>query len=174
MAWLVILLAINGWIFWKYVRKLPRQFDRNMILIVQSLLLIIGFNLPLWDEIMGVPEIEALCNGPERSSLKIDAEKTRGKKVKLVISYKDIEGTILPIIQEHRSYRDVETNEEYATANWYYGEGGWLYRGILGNVPQHLRTKHTCDHTHNIREIENTYQFEVVDIDYEINHEIDM
>jgi hypothetical protein len=136
-------------------------------LIVQILLGVIEFHLPTIDDEIGRYEVEALCNGPEGSYLKIDAEKIKGKRVNLVISHKDLEGTVVPITQAHHSYRDVETDEEYAETNWYYGQGGWLYRKIPGNAPGHLRPRFMCHNTQNTREIKSSYQFELANILYE-------
>jgi hypothetical protein len=166
-VWFVILLVLSTWIFFRYTSKLPRWIDRIAIFVGQILLGAVVFFLPIMDEIIGGYEVETLCNGPEGSYLKIDAEKIKGKSVNLVISHKDLEGTVVPITQAHHSYRDVETDEEYAETNWYYGQGGWLYRKIPGNAPGYLSPRFMCHDIQDVLKIDNSYQFKLVDIIYE-------
>jgi hypothetical protein len=167
-VWLVILLVLSTWIFFRYTSKLPRWIDRIAIFVGQILLGAVVFFLPIMDEIIGGYEVDALCNGPKEAYLKINVEKIKGKSVKLVISYKDIEGTAVPISQIHHSYRDVETDEEYAAVNWYCGQGGWIYRKIMGEdggMPVHLRIKYRCKHDEKILsgyDLSRSYQFEIV------------
>ena len=85
--------------------------------------------LPILDEIVGGFQFRALC---ENATLKIDAEKARGKTVKVVIepSNQVLHGLALKTYHSHLSFRDAETDAEVAQYDRYSVEGGRLIRAL--------------------------------------------
>jgi len=67
---------------------------------------------------------------PARIHAPIDAQKIRGKRIRLVISPSNqrIEGAAIPIINSHYAYRDIESGEELASFDVYTAKGGFMAR----------------------------------------------
>ncbi|MBN8476772.1 hypothetical protein [Sulfuritalea sp.] len=87
--------------------------------------------LPVVDEIVGGYQFRALCR--QNAVLRIDAEKAKGRKVRVVFEPLNevLPGNAIAIFHSHKSYRDVVTNEEIASNEWYLAKGGWFIR-LLG------------------------------------------
>lgn len=120
-AWLVA----ARWLAIKATRRLLPGKLRLTAVCVITLMLVA---LPLSDEIVGGFQLRELCE--KNAVLHVDAEKIKGKAVRLVIdpSNKDVEGTSIRIYYSHLSYRDVATDAEVASYSWYVAKGGWLIR----------------------------------------------
>ncbi len=87
--------------------------------------------LTVADEIVGGYQFRALCR--ESVALRIDAEKAKGRTVRVVFEPLNemLPGKAIAIFHSHKSYRDVVTNEEIASNEWYFAKGGWFIR-LLG------------------------------------------
>jgi hypothetical protein len=90
--------------------------------------------LPVGDEVIGGFQLRALCKA--NAVLKIDAEKIKGKQIRVLFepSNKYLDGTPISIRWTRRSFRDVGTNEEFASYSSYVASGGWFIRTLaMGN-----------------------------------------
>lgn len=91
--------------------------------------------LPVADEIVAERQIERLCR--EGAVLKIDAQKIKGRRVKLSFepSNADVPGIAVPVTYTKVVYRDAQTGEELGSRGNYVIAGGWLIRasGISEN-----------------------------------------
>jgi hypothetical protein len=117
------------------------------------------------DELIGGVQFRALCE--QGAHLKIDAEKIKGKNVRLAIepSWEHVQGTALPIAFSHYSYRDAATNEEYASYSIYRIKGGWFIRllGISeGNAPLTIASTECSPDGHS-KTIAAQYSFNLFD-----------
>lgn len=123
--WIVAAIMLTRWL----MRRIPIKSELARMLLALALFALI-FVLPVTDEIIGGYQFRKLC---ENSALKIDAEKAKGKTVKLVIdpSNEILRGTAITIYHSHMSYRDINTNEEIASNNKYVAKGGWFIK-MLG------------------------------------------
>lgn len=86
--------------------------------------------LPLVDEIVGGFQFRALCE--KGAVLKIDAEKAKGRTVRVVIqpSNEVVPGQALRTLHSHLSYRIVDSEEEIARYDTYVVNGGWFIRAL--------------------------------------------
>ena len=86
--------------------------------------------LPLVDEIVGGFQFRALCE--KGAVLKIDAEKAKGRTVRVVIqpSNEVVPGQALRTLHSHLSYRIVDSEEEIARYDTYVINGGWFIRAL--------------------------------------------
>ncbi|MDR3054429.1 MAG: hypothetical protein LBU53_03385 [Zoogloeaceae bacterium] len=165
----LILLAIIGlfvavlnffrkWLF----RFFDHRLDTHKIRSVANVIFwVLAFTLPISDDIIGGFQFRELCkNG---SMLKIDAEKIKGKTVRVVIdpSNEYVSDTITPIRFSHFSYRDVETNEEYASFSRYYAEAGWLLRSY-GMPGSELLTAASSCSPPRFGELHKQYEFSLI------------
>lgn len=119
--WIWVCIAITRWC----ARRVRLRTAR--ILIAPILFLAI-FALPVVDELIARPQFNALCK--KGAVLKIDAEKIKGRRVRVVIepSQKPVGGTAIPILFSHYSLRDVRTDEELAAYDSYLARGGFMSR----------------------------------------------
>jgi hypothetical protein len=94
--------------------------------IVRALIFTVVFLLPVADELLARPQFAALCR--EGAVLRIDAEKIKGKTIRLEISPKNqvVEKTPIPILHSRYSYREATTNEELAHYDVYAALGGFM------------------------------------------------
>ncbi|MDK9726248.1 MAG: hypothetical protein OEL88_15385 [Sterolibacteriaceae bacterium MAG5] len=116
-------------------RHIQNRFVRSaaiaaMTLGIMSLLVI--------DELIGGYQFRQLCR--ENAVLRIDAEKARGRTVKVVVdpSNETIPQMPITIYHSHLRFLDVSTNEKIAEYHSYVAKGGWFIRllGISeGNAP---------------------------------------
>lgn len=86
--------------------------------------------LPVGDELVARPKFEALCR--EGVVLKIDAQKIRGKMIRVDVSplNRPVQGTAIPILHSRYSYRDAASGVELAAYDVYTAKGGVLVRLI--------------------------------------------
>lgn len=120
-VWMAACIYAAAWL----MRRLPLKRLRTSLAISIFTLL---FALPVADELVARRQFIALCG--KGAVVKIDAEKIRGKIVRLDISPANrlVEGTFIPIRNSHYSFRDVVTNEELAHYDVYLAEGGFASR----------------------------------------------
>ncbi len=131
MAGLILIGLLIGWFFVaRWLARLLTRTVKNEVLRGLSTALIVALLLvlPLADEIIGGFQFRALCK--ENAVLKVDAEKIKGKTIRVVInpSNKDVENTAVRIYFSHLSYLDVATGEELASYSWYVAKSGQLMR----------------------------------------------
>lgn len=135
MAGLLSLALLVGWFIaalW-LARQLTSKVKNGVLrtaLMIPAVIVVVG--LPVADEIIGGFQFRALCR--ERAVLKIDAEKIKGKTVRMVSDpeNKDLENTIVRIYYTRVSYRDVTTQEELASNGYLVAMGGQLIRALGG------------------------------------------
>ena len=122
-VWMAISLSIAA----RVARWIPRLNWRPLVGI---LVFFVFMSIPVADEIVGGFQLRALCR--EGATLKIDAQKAKGKTVKVVISLSNeiVQGTAITIYHSHNSFRDVSTNEEIAQYDHFSAKGGVLIRNL--------------------------------------------
>ncbi len=130
----LLFLAVLGFFVWACVlltklvlRKIP---SRNWRRVIGPIVFVALLVLPIVDEIIGGFQLRALCQ--KNAMLKVDAEKIKGKKVRVSTdpANKEVDGTSVRILYSRSSYRDVDTNEELASSGRYVATGGWLIRTL--------------------------------------------
>ena len=131
MAGLLTIGLLVGWLVtavW-LARRLTDRLEngplRVALMIPAALVLTV---LPVADEIIGGFQFRALCR--ENAVLKIDAEKIRGKTIRMVISpsNKEVDNTTVRIYYSRVSYRDIVTGDELGSNSDYVAMGGKLIR----------------------------------------------
>ncbi len=133
MIGLLFLAAIGLWI-WAAIqltRLLLRNVSsRNWRRVIAPVIFGALIVLPVADEIIGGFQLRTLCK--TNAVLKVDAEKIRGKKVRVSTdpANKEMDGTSVRIRYSRSFYHDAETNEELASSGRYVANGGWLIRTI--------------------------------------------
>lgn len=132
-AWLVAVVFLTSWLM-KRVSIMQKPVRMAVALLIFVLLL----PLPVADEIIGGYQFRELCR--QGAVLRIDAEKAKGRTVKVVIepSNEILPRTAITIYHSHLSFQDFKTGEEIASYDTYVAKGGWFIRmlGISGgNAP---------------------------------------
>jgi hypothetical protein len=121
LTWIAVCVALAAWL----VRRLrPKRYEGA----VASLLFLVILILPVADELAARPKFEALCR--EGAVLKIDAERIKGKTVRVDISPVNslVEGMPIPVLYSHFRFRDVRTGEVLAEYETYQARGGFMAR----------------------------------------------
>ena len=137
MAGLLSIALLIGWFFVAFLiaRQAASGIKSSLLRFALMIpLFVVLMVLPVADELVGGFQFRALCR--EKAVLKIDAEKIKGKTIRLVTdpSNKDVDNTAVRIYYSHHSYRDTETQEELASFNDYAADGGILFRFFaMGN-----------------------------------------
>ncbi len=133
MAGLIFIALIIGWFFaarWLARKISVRIANRALRWLSTALLVVVFMALPVLDEIIGGVQFRALCK--EHTTLKIDAEKIKGKTIK--VSGKplnlNLTGTAIPIYFSRISYLDAVSNEELASTGSLDAKGGLLIRTL--------------------------------------------
>lgn len=130
----LLLLAVVGLWVWACVaitraalRRVPSPPWRWLVAPTLFTTLLI---LPVVDEIVGGFQFRALCE--KGAVLKIDAEKAKGRTVRVVIqpSNEVVPGQALRTLHTHFSYRIVDSDEEIARYDTYAVRGGWFIRAL--------------------------------------------
>ena len=130
----LLLLTVVGLWMWACVaitravlRRMPSLLWRWVVAPALFSALLI---LPLADEIVGGFQFRALCE--KGAVLKIDAEKAKGRSVRVVIqpSNEVVLGQALRTLHTHFSYRVVDSDEEIARYDTYVVNGGWFIRAL--------------------------------------------
>jgi hypothetical protein len=123
----IVWFFIARWLARMLTRSVNNEVVRRLLAGLTVMFLLI---LPLADEIVGGFQFRALCR--ENAVLKVDAEKIKGKTIRVVIdpANKDVDNTAIRIYFSHLSYLDVVTNEELASYSWYVAKGGMLIRAL--------------------------------------------
>ena len=155
--WLWFVWRCSGWMLKRFSLSSGKQWLRYVVI---ALLI----PLPVIDEIIGGMQFKALCK--KGSVLKIDAEKIKGKTVRLVIqpSWKKVEWAMLPIYFSIYQYQNNATKEEYARYVVYNVEGGKFIRllGISeGNAPLTIRNT-SCSPVVNSTKLSRNYEFNLI------------
>ncbi len=131
ITWVLASVMLSRWFGCKFCHPTARTavaFASFVVLLV----------LPVADELIGMWQLDALCKGG--STLKINAERIRGRTIRVVIrpSWAQAAGTAIPISYSRYSYQDTTTGEELASYTSYDAKGGWLIRSLGlfdSNVP---------------------------------------
>jgi hypothetical protein len=129
IVWLAIAVWLSRW--------LGRKAKHSS---VQSIIAVFAFSvllpLPVADELIGMEQFHSLC--VEGASVKINAQRIKGKSVRLVVSpsWAPVQGTAIPISYSRYSYIDAATDEELASYVDYNAKGGVLVHA-LGIVEGH-------------------------------------
>jgi len=133
MTGIFLLIVVGLWI-WACVaithlvlRRIDARWWRwPLALVVFGLLLVV----PVIDEIIGGFQFRSLCE--KGAVLTIDAEKTSGKTVRVVIepSNEVVAGQALRTLRSHYSYQAVGNGEEVASYDTYAVNGGWFIRAL--------------------------------------------
>ncbi len=123
ITWVFVSVMLSRW----FARKFRHPTVRTAIALLSFVVLLV---LPLVDELIGMQQFDALCEGG--ATLKIDADAAKGKTVRLVInpSNEILPGQMLVTYHTHMSFRDVGTNQEIASFSTYVVKGGWLIRAL--------------------------------------------
>lgn len=131
MSALLMLLVLGVWgaalYFAAYYLTFFIQKKRTRVLIGATTTAIL-FLAPVWDEIKGRAEFEALCKSGGVYQI---APGAVGKKFDLRYSSTDskpLAGFSRPVTEKTVSFADVTTGEIVASAKAYSAGGGWLVR----------------------------------------------
>jgi hypothetical protein len=133
MTGLLLLVLVGLWM-WACVAitraVLRRVQSPSWRWLVAPTLFTVLLTLPVTDEIVGGFQLRALCD--KNAVLKIDAEKAKGKTVRVVIqpSNEVVPGQALRTLHSHFSYRIVDSEEEIARYDTYVIKGGWFIRAL--------------------------------------------
>ena len=138
-VWMAVSLSIAA----RVARWIPRLNWRPLVGI---LVFFVFMSIPVADEIVGGFQFRALCR--DGATLKIDAQKAKGKIVKSIASPSNeiLHGTAIAINHSHIIISDVRTGDEIAIYERYAAEGGWLIRALgisESNSPLTLG-EHSC------------------------------
>lgn len=152
-AWVWLAIKVGRWIASKL--KASRWSPLVVIATVAAFLL-----LPVADELTSYPRFKALCD--ERMSLKVDAEKIRGRTVKHTFKQYYVRAAAIRVLQSDSTYADPESGEVLATYTWLRARGGWLSRSLTeGRNPITFGDNYECMPKLDKR-IEETYQFNLI------------
>jgi hypothetical protein len=118
--------------------------------------------LPVIDELIARPQVEALCR--EGAVLKIDEQKIKGQRVKYSAEPLNarVSGTAVPVTYTKSLWRSEQTGDELASRG-YTVTGGALVRGIgfsESNSPMFVRSH--CAPAVNVYEEAKRMNFEIV------------
>ena len=120
--------------------------------------------LPLLDEIRAQPQMAALCR--EGAVLKIDAERIKGRKIRLAFEPSNayLEGTRVPIRHTKVVFRDSASGESLGSFGEYYATGGFFIRalGISNSASPVWMTPTYCSPSLGAEQMASLYQFEIV------------
>lgn len=131
MGGLIVIVILAMWVtasialaMWLARRLGLKRFKTG----VTFLLFFAVLGLPVADELAARPKFELLCR--KGAVLKIDAEKIRGKTVRVEISPANqlLEGMPIPVLYSHIRFRDVLTGEVLAEYETYQAQGGVMAR----------------------------------------------
>jgi hypothetical protein len=123
LAWLAAAIMLSRWVGRRFKQS---AWQAAAALAAFALVL----PLPVADELIGMRQFATLCQ--EGAVLKIDAERIKGKSVRLVISPSGarVDSTVIPITYSHFSYRELQTNDELASYQTYSAKGGLVVRAL--------------------------------------------
>jgi hypothetical protein len=127
-VWVWASAKLAGSVGNRLVSKQPWRSYAKAFVFVLLMFLIVG------DEVIGGFQLRALCR--ENAVLRIDAEKIKGKRIRLSFEPLDkyLDGIPIRIRWTRRSFRDIATNEELAFYSSYVATGGWFIRMLaMGN-----------------------------------------
>jgi hypothetical protein len=135
MAGLISIAVLVGWIvaaIW-FAKRASKDIKNPVGRLALTLFLIAAIvTLPVADEIIGGFQFRALC--AEKAVLKIDAQKIRGRIVRMTSnpSNKDVENTAIRIYYTHVIFQDIATKEELASNGYVVAKGGILVKTLAG------------------------------------------
>lgn len=159
---LLAVLAILGVVAILVAHRIARPVRNTWLRTGATAVLTIAFmTLLVVDELIGGFQFRALCKAD--TSLKINAEKIRGRTVKIVVAPLNeiLEGKAVAIYHSHESFRDTATNEEIASNDWYVAKGGWFIRllGVLEKNDPLIIVPSYCYPSLGRQEIAEAYGF---------------
>lgn len=156
ITWVFVSVILSRW----FGRKFRRPTARTAVALATFVVLLV---LPVVDELIGMQQFDALCKGG--ATLKIDAERIKGKTVRVVVepSWAQVEGMAIPISHSRYSYRDEATNEELASYTLYNAKGGRLVHalGIFESNAPLISNRSGCSFQGE-GHLSRTYQFTLI------------
>lgn len=122
-VWLCIAYVITGWVT---QRLKPPALKLLVSVVVFPGLLV----LPLLDELIADRQFAAVCT--EGAVLKIDAERIKGRKVRLAFEPANapLAGMAVPVMHTKVRFLDVESERELGSYGRYVAKGGVLIRAL--------------------------------------------
>jgi hypothetical protein len=119
--------------------------------------------LPVIDELIARPQVEALCR--EGAVLNIDEQKIKGQRVKYSAEPLNarVPGTAVPVTYTKSLWRSEQTGDELASRGSYTVTGGVLVRAVgfsESNSPMFVRSH--CAPAVNVYEEAKRLNFEIV------------
>lgn len=135
MIGLLFLGVVAAWVFvsWWLAMRVTSRLPRGALRFAAvTAVIAVLLPLPVADEIVGGFQFKALCT--RDTLLKIDAEKIRGKTVRVNSEPANmpVAGTAVRILFSRALYRDVATNEVLASSDRYVANGGRLLHALSG------------------------------------------
>lgn len=134
MSFFLILIVIGVWTLVlycvAYLATYPLKRHKGTRALVILILMGAGFTLPIWDELKGKEEFEALCSAGGVYQI---VPETEGKKFDLIYAStpnRKLTGYARPVEEKTITYTDAATGNVIATAKAYIASGGWLVRTI--------------------------------------------
>jgi hypothetical protein len=130
----LLVLALFGlwvWAVFKFSRWIGGQVQGGRWRWpIAALVFAVLFPLPVIDELIARPQIEALCR--EGAVFKIDEQKIKGRRVKYSAEplNVDISGTLIPATYTKGLFLDEVTGDELASRGSYTFKGGVFVRGV--------------------------------------------
>lgn len=159
LAFFICWFLAAYWLVRNLTRKMGAGILRNSLVWLMTLSLIV---LPLVDEIIGGFQFRALCR--RNAVLKIDAEKIKGKTVRMVNdpANRDTDETVIRIYYTKVSYRDVVTQEELGSNGYLVAMGGKLMSALSGGQETTPMTifPSTCSGPGNLP-VSEKYEFKI-------------
>ena len=161
--WVLGLMGLWIWIAFRIARWIGRRMAHG---VWQSALTFVLFTLllplPVLDELLARPKIEALC--AQNAVLRIDEERIRGRLVKYSAepSNENLAGVGLRTSYTRSVLRDAQTGEALGTEGWYRFYGGLFIRTIGTaemNNPMFART--SCAPLEGLEAVAKRLGFEI-------------
>jgi hypothetical protein len=157
IVWFVICVFAALWL----AKRFTSLFAK---LLVGAIALAVLLPLPVLDEILAKPQMVALCK--EGATLRIDAERIKGRKVRLAFepSNEMLDDTYVPIRHTKVIFRDADSGEVLGSFDEYYATGGVFIRtlGISeSNSPIWMKPTY-CSPPIGAEQMAAQYQFEII------------
>lgn len=119
--------------------------------------------LPVIDELIARPQIDALCR--EGAVFMINEQKIKGRRVKSFAEplNKAVPGIAIPVTYTKSVYRDESNGEELASRGYYVVKGGALVRTLgFSESTSPMFVRSSCAPAENVYEEAKRLNFEIV------------
>lgn len=129
---------------------------------VAALVFVMLLPMPVIDELIARPQIEALCR--EGAVFKINEQKIKGRRVKAFAEPLNavVPGTAIPVTYTKSVYRDESTGEELASRSHYVVTGGVLVRTLgVSESTSPMFVRSFCAPIENVYEEAKRLNFEI-------------